>query len=96
MVQNLYKKLTPNFKNHMRNLDNFTQAVKSPKGVDSMGYICPKNTFLQLKHHIQRIYETLLSAACVKIHNTTPVYFLAQTFHTFDKSSSLKCKDSGF
>ena len=26
----------------MRNLDNFTQAVKSPKGVDSMGYICPK------------------------------------------------------
>ena len=27
MVQNLCKKLTPGFKNHMRNLDNFRQAV---------------------------------------------------------------------
>ena len=75
IVQSLYKKLTPSFKNRMKNLDNFTQAVKSPKGIDLMGYICPKNTFLQLKHHIQRIYETLLSAACVKIHQILYVIF---------------------
>ena len=30
--------------------------------------ICPKNTFLQLKHYIQRIYLTLLSTTCVKIN----------------------------
>ena len=63
----------------MKNLDNFTQAVKSPKGIDLMGYICPKNTFLQLKHHIQRIYETLLSAACVKIHQILYVIFEPQS-----------------
>ena len=28
---NFIQKLTPGFKNHMRNLDNFRQAVKSPK-----------------------------------------------------------------
>ena len=31
-----------------------------------MGYICPKNTFLQIKHYIKRIYPTLLSTTCVK------------------------------
>ena len=31
MGQNLYKKLTPGFKNHIKNLDNFRQAVESPK-----------------------------------------------------------------
>ena len=50
------QKLTPGFKNHMRNLDNFRQAVESPKSWNLMGYFCPKNTFFQLKHYIQRIY----------------------------------------
>ena len=40
----------------MRNLDNFRQAVESPKSWNSMGFFCPKNAFLQLKHYIQRIY----------------------------------------
>ena len=31
-----------------------------------MGYFCPKNTFVQLKHYIYRIYLTLLSTTCVK------------------------------
>ena len=31
MIQSLYKKLTPGLKNHMRNLDNFGQAVEDPK-----------------------------------------------------------------
>ena len=40
----------------MRNLKNFIQAVKDPKSWNSMGYFCPKNTFLQLTLYIQRIY----------------------------------------
>ena len=68
------QKLTPGFKNHMRNLDNFRQAVKSPKILNSMGYICPKNTFLQLKYYIQRIDLTLLSIT-VKIHQILYVIF---------------------
>ena len=75
MVQSLYKKLTPGLKNHMRNLDNFREAVDSQKSWNLMGYFCPKNTFLQLKHYIQRIYITLLSTTCVKIHQMTDVIF---------------------
>ena len=44
----------------MRNLDNFRQAVESPKSWNSMGCICLKTTFLHLKHYLQ-IYLTLLS-----------------------------------
>ena len=39
-----------------------------------MGYFCPKNTFLQLKH-IQKIYPTLLSTSSVKIHQMNYVTF---------------------
>ena len=31
MMRRLYKKPTPDLKNHMRNLDNYRQAVESPK-----------------------------------------------------------------
>ena len=45
----------------MRNLDNFRQAIESPtKSWNSMGYICPKNTYLQLKHYVKN-YLTLLT-----------------------------------
>ena len=44
----------------MRNLDNFRQAVESPKSWNSMGYICLKTTFLHIKRYLQ-IYLTLLS-----------------------------------
>ena len=40
----------------MRNLENFRQAVESPKSWNLMGCFCPKNAFLQLKHYLQRIY----------------------------------------
>ena len=40
-----------------------------------MGYFCQKNTFLQPKDYIQRIYLTLLSTASVKIHEMTYVIF---------------------
>ena len=78
----LTQKLTPGFKNHIRNLSNFRQAVES---LNSMGYICPKNTFLQLKH-IQRIYLTLLSTNCVKIHQIPYVIF--ETVIHFSRQNS--------
>ena len=58
MEQNLYK--TPDFKNHMRNLNNFRQAVESPKSWNSTGQFCLKTTFLHVKHYLQ-ICLTLLS-----------------------------------
>ena len=49
-----------------------------------MGYFCPKNTFLQLKHYIQGIYLTLLLTTCVKIHQISYVIFQpAQLFCIF-------------
>ena len=39
-----------------------------------MGYFCPRNTFLQLKH-IQRIYPTLLSTSCMKTQHSLSICF---------------------
>ena len=39
-----------------------------------IGYFCPKNTFLQLRH-IQRIYLTLFSTTCAKIRQMIYVIF---------------------
>ena len=77
-----------------------------------MGYFCPKNTFLQLEHYIPKIYLTLLTTTCVKIHQITYVIFetiyksffttqflcifSAQTLHTVYNSSPWKCKFSDF
>ena len=95
----------------MRNLENFRQAVESQKSWNVMGYFCPKNTFLQLKQNIPKIYLTLLWTTCVKIHQITYVifeairhfsrhnsfvFFLAQTLNTFYKISPSKCKFSDF
>ena len=65
--------LTPGFKNHIRNLNNFRQSVESPKSGNFMSF-CPKNKFLHLKNY-QRIYLTILSTTCVKIHQTAYVNF---------------------
>ena len=69
------QKLTPGCKNHMRNWDNFRQAVESPKSWNLMGYFCPKNTFLELGHYIPKVYLTLLSTTWVKTHQITYVIF---------------------
>ena len=92
------------FKNRMRNLVNYRQAVESHESWNLIGYFCPKNTFLQLKH-IQRIYAILLSTSYVKMCHfrnrmlffmTQPLYiFLAQTLDTFYKSSLSKWKFPG-
>ena len=87
MVQSLFKKLTPGFKNLMRNLGSSRHVVESPKSWNSMGYyFCPKNTFLQLKH-IQGIYPTLLSTTCVKIHQIPYVIFEIVTYFPWHNSS---------
>ena len=91
------QKLTLNFKNQMRNLNNFGQVVESPKCWNLMSYFCPKNTFLQLKSYTEDL-STLLSTTCSpnplrnfwnhKSFFTTQLLcvFLAQTLHTLDKS----------
>ena len=84
--------------------------MERPKSWNSMGYFCLKNTFLQLRCYIQRIYLTLNSTACVKIHQIPHHFwspksffmtqflciFLAQTLLTFYKSSPSKCESSDF
>ena len=80
MLQNgakFIQKLAPGFKNHMRNLDTFRQAVESPENW---------NTFLQLKHYIQRIYLTLFSTTCVKIYQIPYVIF--ETVKKFSRHNS--------
>ena len=93
--------------------EEFGQLQKScwsSKSWNSMSYICPKNTFLQSKHDIQRIYITLLSTTCKnsiislchfwnrKSFFMTQLFsiFLAQIPHTFYKSSPSKSKFSDF
>ena len=83
------QKLTPGFKNHMKNLDNFRKAVESPKSWNPMGYVCQKSTFLQLKHYIQRIYLTLLSTNCMKIHQIHYVFLKPKGQKTIRHNSSV-------
>ena len=83
------QKLTPGFKNRMRNLDNNRQAVQSPKSWNLMGYFCTKNAFLQLEHYLSKIYLTLLSTTCVKIHQITYVIFETYISHFSRHSSSV-------
>ena len=86
--------------------------MESPKTWNLAGYLCPRNTFFQLKYYMPKIYLKLLSTTCVKIHQITYVIFetihksflttqflcifLAETLHTFYKSSPSKCKFSAF
>ena len=94
MVQSLCK-LTPGFK---ITWGACATSVESPKSWNLMGYFCPTNTFLQLKHYIQRIYLTSLvifkTISHFSRHNSS--VFLAQTLHTFYKSSPSKWKFSDF
>ena len=108
MLQNgakFIRKRTHGFKNHMKNLGNFRQAVESPKNGNLMGYFCPKNTFLQLKPSVQKIYRPYFNYLFTKLlmsflkplvifRSTTPLYFYSSNITNFDKSSPSKCKFS--
>ena len=60
--------------------------MENPKSWNLMGYFCPKNSFPQLKHYTQRIYLTLLSTTCVKIHQISYVIF--KTVSHFSRHNS--------
>ena len=93
----------------MRNLNNFRQEVESQKSWKLMGF-CPKNTLLQIKHYVQDLSNITSNYLCKYSPNylchfwnnksffTTQLFYiiLAQTLHTFDKSSPSKCKFSDF
>ena len=99
MVRSLYKKATSGLKNHMRNLDNFRQAVESPKSWNFMRYFCPKNTFLWLKHirgFIQHYFQLLawklihqmtyvILKPYVIFHDKAPLYFFSLNITYFLK-----------
>ena len=91
----------------MRNLDNFRQAVESPKSWNSMGYFClktiyipsPKTLFTDLSNiTFNYLCENSPNSLChfwnhKSFFMTQLVYIiLAQTLHTFDKNISSKCK----
>ena len=105
------QKLTPGFTNHMRNWDNFRQAVESPKSLNLMGYFYPKKIMPSAKtlctENLSNITfnylcKNSLNSLChfwsIKSFFTTQLLciFLAQTLHTFYKSSPSKCKFSDF
>ena len=105
------QRVTSGFENHKRNLNNFIQAVESPKSWNLMGF-CPKNIyliparFLQIEHLSKIIFNYLCENSSNYLFHfwnhksflTTqlPCILLAQTLHTFYKSSPSKCKFSSF
>ena len=102
------QKLTPGLKNHMRNLNNFRQAVESPintlkfDGILSKKYIPSTKTYTEDLSNITFNYlcENSPNYSChfrnPKSFFTTQLLciFLAQTLHSFYKSSPSKCKFS--
>ena len=89
------QKLTPGFTNHMRNMNEFKQAAESQKSWSSMGFFCPNNTFLHLKH-IKMIYLTLLSTNCVKIHQIPHVIFQTESQEFFKVGITFKYHERSF
>ena len=96
------------FKNY-RNLNNFRQAVESPKSWNLMGF-CPKKYIPSAKTYTVDLSNITFNYLCVDSPNylchfwnhkssfTTQLFciFLAQTLHTFHKSSPSKCKFSNY
>ena len=80
MLQNRAKfiqKLTPGFKNHMRNFDNFRQAVESSKKWNLMDKFWPKNTFVQKMHSLdKKLYTEDLSKITSKYLCENSPYYL--------------------
>ena len=111
MVQNVYRNWLLVSKISLEIWTISGKQWKVQKSWNLMGYFRPKSTFLQLKHYIQRMHLTLLSTTRMKVqkisyvifetmshfsrHNFS-VFFLAQSLHTFEKSSPSKWKFSDF
>ena len=80
MVQSLYKTDSWFHKSH-EELGQLQTTSGNPKKLKFGGlllskkYICPKSTFLQLKHYIRSIYLTIALIPCGKTYQTTYVIF---------------------
>ena len=86
------------------NLDNFRQALENSKCWNLMGYFCPKLNFpKKYSPSAKTLYIEYLTfnylcenspgylSHYITFHDTTPQYFfLAQTLHSFYKSSPSK------
>ena len=109
MVKNLCKKLTPGFKNHMRNLDNFRQAVVQKVEIQYATFVkkfipSAKTLYKEGLSNITINYlcENSPHSLChfwnhMSFFTTQLVYIiLAQTLHAFDKNIPSKCKFSDF
>ena len=97
------RKLTPSFKNHMRNLKNFRKTVESSKNWNLMGFfVQTAKTYTEDLSNItfNYLYENSPNYVChfwnhKSFFRTQLFYiFLAQTLHTFYKSSPSKWKFS--
>ena len=86
MVQSLYKKTDSWFQKSHEEFGKLQTSSGKSKKLKFDGLLFPKNTFLQLKHYIWRIYLTLLSTSCLKIHQITYVIF--ETISHFLRSNS--------
>ena len=95
----------------MRNLDNFVQAVESPKSWNLMGYICPKKNILSAKTlYTEDLSNITFNYLCENSPNSIYHFWnhksffttqlvciiLAQTLHTFHKNIPSKYKFSDF
>ena len=84
------QKLTPGFKNHMGNFDNFRQALEDLKSCNLMGYFIPKiNLSKKYFPSAKTLYtkDLTFNYLCenspnyiyhhIIFHDTTPLYFFS-------------------
>ena len=70
------QKLTPGFKNHMKNLDNSRKAVESPKCWSLIGYFSQKKYIRSANTYTDDLPNIIfLSTTCVKIHQIPYMIF---------------------
>ena len=86
LVQMLFKKSDSWFQKSHEEFGKLQTSSGNSKKLKFDGLLCPKNTFLQLKLYIQRIYLTLFSTICVKIHQT--IYVIFETISHFSPHNS--------
>ena len=104
------QKLTPGFKNHMRNLNNFRQAMEIPISKLKFDGLLSKKYIPSHKTYTEDLPKITFSYLCenspnYSFHSRNPksffttqllCMFLAQTLHIFQKSTTSKWKFSDF
>ena len=92
------QKLTPGFKNHLRNLENFRQALEGPKSCNLMGYFCPKNTFLILIPNTSHSYviSPVIFETISHFSRQNSSAFFSSNITSFLQKKSIKVQFSDF